>query len=191
MDSAITKWLNSGVGQSAALDNVMEVLVSDYFIPVTLSLLLLGIFFADNTDRKAPLRYKVGAVTGMIAVGFSNWITIAINGILFRDRPYIEYDLILLFYKPTDSSFPANSAAIAFGIATGLFLANPRLGLIACALSILYGISRVYAGVHYPSDILVGACIGIVSALAGYLLVHRLMRVFQLVIQQLKALRLA
>ena len=80
-----------------------------------------------------------------------------LNMFYFRPRPFVELDVNLLFYQPTDSSFPANSAAAAFGIAFGIWGVNRRLGWFAIAVAGLYGLARVYVGVHYPLDILAGA----------------------------------
>ena len=87
-----------------------------------------------------------------------------INAAHFRPRPFTEYDVTLLFYQPTDSSFPANSAAAAFGIAAGVWCVNRRLGVLMAVFAGLFGLARVVAGVHYPADIAAGALIGIVMA---------------------------
>jgi undecaprenyl-diphosphatase len=67
----------------------------------------------------------------------------------------------LLFYPPTDPSFPSNAAAVGFGMAFGIALTNRPLGALALALASLWGLARVYTGVHYPSDVLGGALLAI------------------------------
>ena len=60
MDGAIVRWLNGGVGRFAPLDALMEVLVSDYFVPVTGSLLLLGLWlYGRGADRLGNLVYRL------------------------------------------------------------------------------------------------------------------------------------
>jgi undecaprenyl-diphosphatase len=71
---------------------------------------------------------------------------------------------VSLFYPPTDSSFPANSAGVAFSIATVVFFHHRKLGLLMYALAFMWGLARVFAGVHYPTDILGGAVIGVAFA---------------------------
>jgi membrane-associated phospholipid phosphatase len=72
---------------------------------------------------------------------------------------------------PTDYSFPSNHSAIAAALAAAVFLLNRRLGLIAAALAVLEGFSRVYIGVHYPHDVIVGLLVGaLVTWLAARLL---------------------
>ena len=99
------------------------------------------------------------------------------NGIYFRPRPFEEIQLAVLFYEPTDSSFPANTSAVTFAISTTIWQVNRRLGIAVLVLSGLFGLSRVYAGVHYPSDIIAGSFIGIVMSLV----VTKFMAVFEII----------
>ena len=85
-----------------------------------------------------------------------------INWQYFRPRPFVDHDVTLLFYQPTDSSFPANSMAATFGIAAAVWGVNRRIGTVLLIAATLYGFARVYAGVHYPLDIVAGALIAVV-----------------------------
>ncbi|MCC2097080.1 MAG: phosphatase PAP2 family protein [Hyphomicrobiales bacterium] len=69
-----------------------------------------------------------------------------------------------LIIKSSWASFPSGHSitAFAFAMALSYFLPRWRLPLLAAAL--LVGVSRVIVGAHYPSDVVAGACIGIVSA---------------------------
>ncbi len=63
-------------------------------------------------------------------------------------------------------SMPSLHAANAFAFALPVALCWPSLGVAACALALLIGVSRVYVGVHWPSDLLVGALWGTAVSLA-------------------------
>jgi undecaprenyl-diphosphatase len=63
-----------------------------------------------------------------------------------------------------DWSFPSNHAAIAAAAAVALLLADRRLGLIALPIALLLAASRVWIGVHYPHDVLVGVATGALVA---------------------------
>ena len=76
----------------------------------------------------------------------------------------------MLFYKPTDFSFPSNSVAACFGIAAVVSTFNKKLGLSMFLFVGILAFSRVYVGVHYPSDVIMGAIIGILSIIPVYLL---------------------
>ena len=82
----------------------------------------------------------------------------------FRPRPFVDLDVTRLFYPPTDSSFPSNAIAAAFGLAAVVWGVNRPVGTVLLIGASLYGFARVYAGVHYPLDIIGGALIGAVVA---------------------------
>ncbi len=186
MDGAIVRFLNAGVGNVALLDWLMNVLVSDYFVPVTGSLVLVALWMT-GTHETRPLNQVTTMVTAG-AIGGANAITTIINGIVDRPRPFVDIDLTLLFYAPTDPSFPSNTASVGFALATAIFLRHRRLGGALYVLAFCWGFARVYAGVHYPTDILAGAGIGIVGAL----LAATLFRLFSFVPRHaLRWLRLA
>lgn len=164
MDGAIVRFLNSGVGRFAPLDRLMEALVSDYLAPVFGSLVLVGLWLWGN-DAARP-RNQTLTIAGAGSVGIANAVTTLLNTAVDRARPFAEHDLTLLFYEPTDSSFPSNAAAVGFALATVVFLRHRALGGWLYLLAFLWAFARVYAGVHYPSDVITGAAIGAVSALA-------------------------
>lgn len=91
-------------------------------------------------------------------------ITMAMKFSFNRQRPYEKYpDLIHPIEKEIDPSFPSGHTAAAFSLATSLSITYPKWYVIApsalwaCGV----GLSRINQGVHYPSDVLAGAAIGV------------------------------
>ena len=113
-------------------------------------------------------RHQRGVMVAGIAVGIANVAVRIFNEFYFRPRPFDSIDVELLFYPPTDSSFPANPIAIAIAMAAGAWMANRAIGATMYTVAIFYGFSRVYAGVFYPIDILGGALIGLTAACLTY-----------------------
>lgn len=171
METAIVEWLNGLGGHVAPFDHFMAVMVSDYFAPVASSSVLLALWFMGRTDLDR-YRNQVTTFAGALSVGLANAQIAIINAFYFRPRPFIDLDLDVHFYKPTDSSFPANSAGVAFALATVVYNRNRRLGIALYVVAVLWGIARVYAGVHYPTDILAGAGIGVVAAIASLVIIR-------------------
>lgn len=85
-----------------------------------------------------------------------------ISVLWFRPRPFVTEHLIPLIHKAVESkSFPSDHAMSAFFIATVLVL-HKRSWWWTYVLAVAIAIGRVAVGVHYPTDILVGALIGVV-----------------------------
>ena len=160
-------WINGLVGRWGVLDRLVEWLVSDYLIPVSVALALVALWFAGR-DRATRYRYQIGVFVALAAMGFTSWAVQEVSLATERARPFLDYEVNLLFYRPTDFSFPSNSVAAVFGIAAGVFGANRKLGTAMFALGAVLGFSRVFAGVHYPTDVIAGALIGVVIAVLTY-----------------------
>src|SRR5690242_15165173 len=84
-----------------------------------------------------------------------------------RPRPFVAHPQIHPLYVVHSSSFPAGHAATAFAGATLLAFLAPRLAPAFVALAALIAWSRVYDGVHYPSDVLAGAVLGALVGVAA------------------------
>ncbi|MGI5969228.1 MAG: phosphatase PAP2 family protein [Lachnospiraceae bacterium] len=101
------------------------------------------------------------------------------NGILknlvARTRPYDVNTVVnLLIEKPVDYSFPSGHTAASFAAVTALYLAGEKkLWKPALVLSILIAFTRMYLYVHYPTDILGGIAVGIISGYIGFFIAGR------------------
>lgn len=93
-----------------------------------------------------------------------------LKNLVARTRPYEVVDgLKLLIAAQSDYSFPSGHAGSSFAAATAMFLALPRkYGIPALTGAVLIGLSRLYVGVHYPTDVLVGTVTGILIAVILY-----------------------
>ncbi len=81
--------------------------------------------------------------------------------IVQRPRPYL-FDLdIEPLVDATGYSFPSGHATVFFALATAVYLWNKKVGFVFLFGALLIALGRVFAGVHYPLDVFVGALLGI------------------------------
>ena len=172
------------------LDRVAQWVVSDYLIPVSLALALVALWFIEP-DRVARQRHQIGVFAALTAMGLASLAVFSLNALYFRPRPFETLDVTLLFYRPTDSSFPSNAVAAVFGIAAVVWSVNRGLGTALLIAAGLYGMARVYVGVHYPLDVVGGALIGIVMSLLVLKLRDLIMPVLVWVIKAVRIICLA
>jgi undecaprenyl-diphosphatase len=110
----------------------------------------------------------------IIAVALADWSAMGLKALFDRPRPPLRYaEPEPLVRTPHDGSFPSGHAATSFAAATIMSFAFPRLAPFLFVLAALVAWSRVYVGVHYPLDIIGGALLGILVALAVRALVVR------------------
>jgi undecaprenyl-diphosphatase len=110
------------------------------------------------------------ALTTFVADSFA----FAVKDATSRTRPFQAHPQIHPLYVVHSSSLPAGHAATAFAGAVLLSSAAPRLAPFFAGLAILIGFSRVYVGVHYPTDVLAGAALGCAVGLAAAVVVRML-----------------
>jgi undecaprenyl-diphosphatase len=124
--------------------------------------LLVAVGVAITVRRPA-----VPALT-LVAIIVAGRVDAVLKALFDRPRPPLSdahvHPLVAL---PPDPSMPSGHALTSFTCAMVIGMWAPRLRTGLLVYAGLVGLSRVYLGVHYPSDVLVGACIG---CLLGWLL---------------------
>lgn len=109
---------------------------------------------------------KIGAAA-LISLLIGALITnVALKNLVARTRPYEVIDGLILLVDPQhDFSFPSGHSCASFAAAMVYYKMIPKkYGVPAVILATLIALSRLYVGVHYPSDVAAGILIGILAA---------------------------
>jgi undecaprenyl-diphosphatase len=170
IDADLFQDINGLAGKNSFCDEMLKGLAGDYFLPVGICLFLAFLWFATG-DRIMRRQNQQAILISLAGIGIANGLVALSNHLYFRIRPFNEPSLgpvNLLFYRPTDSSFPSNFATVLFAIGTAVFTKNRKIGIVLLSVALLGGFARIYVGVHYPLDVLGGAVIGATSSLAAY-----------------------
>ena len=121
-----------------------------------------------------PKTRRCGVYTAAALVLDALLCNVILKPLIARPRPFDFYDVFLrsdiLIALPNDFSFPSGHTAAAFAFSTAIFCENKKCGAAAYAFSVLMGYSRLYLTVHYPSDVFVGAVLGIACGAAAVLI---------------------
>lgn len=153
---------------SAVLDHFF--LVLSYMGLSQIQIPMVALFWINNQTRGYvwPLVLTI-AISGLpVAQG--------LKSIIVRDRPSN-----LWYAKPQEAwlanSFPSGHTTTSFAIATLLLFLTwntPRswLGPAALVWATLVGVSRIYRGVHWPTDVIAGACCGAITSAVLYLIIN-------------------
>ena len=114
-----------------------------------------------------PKTRKVGLLCALALFGSLLINNIILKNLVARIRPYEVIDgLQLLVANAHDFSFPSGHAGSSFAAAVVLYKKLPKkFGIPALVLAFLISFSRLYVGIHYPSDVLVGVLDGTMIAL--------------------------
>ena len=120
---------------------------------------------------------KVG-ILALLSLGLGFLITnVCLKNLIARPRPFAEIEALTILIKaPHDFSFPSGHTCASFAVAGIYFKMLPKkYGLSAIILAVLIGFSRLYVGVHYPTDVLGGLIIGLGSSALVYFLYKKLL----------------
>lgn len=162
VDVSVTQHANHFAASHDGLEDAASLYASAseaVFIALCVGLILVGLLV-----RRRPL--AIAGALAVLSAGLSLAVAHVISTAVDRQRPFVDHagQITSFVHHAADPGFPSDHATAAFAIAATLVL---RLGwrwwptLLAATV---LGIVRVALGVHYPSDVLAGAVLGVAAA---------------------------
>lgn len=122
---------------------------------------LLAAALADAAQRRWLL------LVALPAMGLATLtVNYAVKPLFRRRRPFLDLvETVVVGRRPDDTSFPSGHTAAAFAGAWLLAAAYPEAAPALYLVAALVGLTRVYLGVHYPSDVVLGGLAGVALAI--------------------------
>jgi len=114
-------------------------------------------------DRK--LRALVATLIGL---ALADKVSHTIGTFHYVRRPFVALDFVPLFPHVPNNSFPSSTVAFAAVAAIVVLFAWRRLGIVLAVGAVVIAFGCIYVGVHYVSDVIVGAAIGIACGTATW-----------------------
>ncbi len=144
-------------GRFAWLDALI-IFCGTYLLYIILATLIILAASAWYLAKRQQLNGYLLTFAGAIIARFG--IEPSIHFFYYRPRPFVALQIPHLI-TDTTSSFPSGHTIFIFALATGLLFVNRRVAYAFFAAGLIVGLARIAGGVHYPSDILGGAVLGV------------------------------
>lgn len=160
LDTELFFLLNSLAGQSPFLDSII-VFCASHLAYLLVGVLIVLVFFSHYSKLE---KWTLLVVAGTASIIARFGATELIRFFYHRPRPFIALPEARQLLANSEWSFPSGHATFFFALSTAVYLYNKKWGIGFFAATVLITVSRVISGVHYPSDIIGGALIGIAVA---------------------------
>ncbi len=169
-NASIALALNSLVGASPAGDAVIRFFAT-YLSFVVVAVCLLALYKAPWSRARKLEALMVGAVSGAVA----RFVVVeGIRALYPNPRPFVALPEITPLFTDASYSFPSGHASFFFALAAAVYCYDKRWGTGLFVAAALIGLGRIAAGVHYPLDIVGGAVLGTLVAIATHAFAQRM-----------------
>ncbi|MBV8422279.1 MAG: phosphatase PAP2 family protein, partial [Hyphomicrobiales bacterium] len=171
---AATAAQRTPVWLSEIFDHITELGKSVWFlVPIALALAAIALLASPALPRMsqrvlAALAVRLGFL--FLAIGLPGLVFTVGKRLIGRARPFVEGSANPLSYRPFGwsveyASLPSGHAVDAFAAAMAIGLLWPRMRPLLWTYAVVIAVSRVVLTAHFPSDVMVGAVVGVVGVL--------------------------
>ena len=168
MDNISLFFLIFGASNKNDLLDFLMIFGAEYVIYLMIFLIFAFAIKGKMYERKSLILFLISFPILILVIKI-------IHLFFFQPRPYIENDILpLLDYTKEDASFPSRHTAISFIMALPYLYYKSKWAFLLLFLATWVGISRVYAGVHYPIDIVGGTIVGVISLIIAKQIIYLL-----------------
>lgn len=143
------------------LDTIMPIITDFASAGIGWIVIALVLLFFKRT-RPIGITMGIALIMGLL-IG-----NLTLKPLVGRIRPFdVNPAFTLLLERPSDFSFPSGHTLASFEAAMAIFLYHKKWGIAAFVLAVCIAFSRMYLYVHYPTDVIGGAILGVIIAFAA------------------------
>lgn len=155
MNVDLFRFVNDIAGQYSWLDSTAV-----FFADVAQYLFVLALIVMWFGGQRSKATVLYAGITAALAMCVNQII-----GIFYQHpRPFAVYHVHQLIPHAVNNSFPSDHATAAFALAIAIWMRNRKMGAPLIVVAALISVSRVFAGVHFPADIVGGLLVAWASA---------------------------
>ncbi len=152
--------------------------ITEISVWTPLFLLFIFLLYKTFSVREASLRLGALLLLVVFITFLTHWVKIAVTRLRPNNDEMVNAAIRIL-KSPTDYSFFSGHASSSFAITVLVFLFlrnHHKWAVLFFIWPLLFSVSRIFVGVHYPLDIIVGALVGITSGFLFYGLYQRFIK---------------
>lgn len=163
LDRIVLDWINVSI-RNKTFDKIMPMITAAGNLGIVW--IVISVLLMTKVDYRSLGKMILVALLITTVVGEG-----IIKNIFRRKRPfYNDEEKELLISRPITYSFPSGHTASSFAVAAVFIKTENSASLVIIALASLIAFSRVYLGVHYPSDVIGGGIVGFFCGILTVLL---------------------
>jgi undecaprenyl-diphosphatase len=177
MDLSLAHHLNTFLVHHDAVEDPLAAYVNAAELLFLGMLIVVFVLVGGHVRREA----RRAVVAAGLSAGVALLLAKIIATVVDRPRPFVAHPgaIHLFTHHAADPGFPSDHATASFAIAVALLLRFRAWGVVTLIAAIVLSVGRVALGIHYPTDVLAGAVLGTLVALALHAppvreLLHRL-----------------
>ncbi len=161
MNHELFQAINQWAGHFSWLDQTMILIAN--LSPAMFAGILLLLWFGGTEEARASRQRT--AILAALSTGLALLANQGIHAVYWHPRPFVDHAVHQLIpHSATESSFVSDHTALAFAVAITIMMRGHRGSVWVFLLAVLTALSRVFVGVHYPADVLGGACLAFVTS---------------------------
>ncbi|MHC5218317.1 undecaprenyl-diphosphatase [Enterococcus sp. LJL128] len=164
IDNEVFRSINNLAGRNDVLD-YLGIFISKYTIFILAAFLIFQWFY-----KRQDSSYRKVLILSLLTFIVAEILAKGLGQLYEHLQPFaVLPNVNQLIEKEVNNSFPSDHTVLFFSILTPLFLYSGRKGKVLCFFSaLLVGISRIFVGVHYPSDVVAGGLLAIAVGILIY-----------------------